>query len=156
MDITCITYCHFSLVGCSNFEIIAKCKSKWLQATRILDREIQAYRKAAAQASVDHGTLEISSVAQQQQTTTLSSSNPLIPPPPIGSTGTPATTGLNASEGTSHGFTPPPPPPPPPPAQSSNAVAEAQVTGVDDTVTVNQATSVPPPFLPTAVQQVNL
>ena len=116
------------LVGCSNFEIIAKCKTKWLQATRILDREIQAYRKAAAQASSDHGGSEIGRGAQQQHAVaTQSGANP----PPTGSTGIPPSTGLNPPEGVPQGVTPPL-------TQSSNALTEVQAIAIEDTVSVRR------------------
>ncbi|KAM3187520.1 hypothetical protein ACTXT7_002165 [Hymenolepis weldensis] len=48
--------------GCSNFEIIAKCKSKWSKAKRMLDREIITYRRAAALGQ--EGPLPITGEAQ--------------------------------------------------------------------------------------------
>ncbi|KAL5972231.1 Serine/threonine-protein kinase WNK1 [Taenia solium] len=131
-----------NIAGCSNFEIIAKCKSKWLKAKRMLDREIQAYRKAAALAESDRGALQIGGSAhkleqqqpqQQQQQTQPQSVNPLVPPQPTGPTGPLSAPVLSTPDVVPHGVVP----------TSANLMAEAVPGGVEDASAAIQASSTP-------------
>nr|CDS20373.1 serine:threonine protein kinase WNK1 [Echinococcus granulosus] len=138
-----------NIAGCSNFEIIAKCKSKWLKAKRMLDREVQAYRKAAALAESGRGALQIGGSThklqqqqpQQQQQTQPQPGNPLVPPQPTGPTCTPSAAGLSAPESVPHGITSTPP----------NLVAEASGCAEDAPIAI-QAPSTSSLFFSTSQQ----
>ncbi|KAL5109193.1 Serine/threonine-protein kinase WNK1 [Taenia crassiceps] len=141
-----------NIAGCSNFEIIAKCKSKWLKAKRMLDREIQAYRKAASLAESGRGALQIGGPAhkleqqqpqQQQQQTQQQPGNPLVPPQSAGPTGPPSAPVLSAPEVVPHGIA----------STSPNLLAEAVSAGIEDASAALQASSTPTVFFSPISQQ---
>ncbi|VDO14286.1 unnamed protein product [Rodentolepis nana] len=76
---------------CSNFEIIAKCKSKWSKAKRMLDREIMTYRRAAALSQ--EGSLPITSETQSIGSILAATAQP------TGPTGAPSPAVINSPDG---------------------------------------------------------
>uniref|UniRef100_A0A5K3EQU0 Protein kinase domain-containing protein n=1 Tax=Mesocestoides corti TaxID=53468 RepID=A0A5K3EQU0_MESCO len=127
---------------CSNFAIIGKCKTKWLKAKKLLDREIQSYRKAAslnASAAGTSGNCESSQNPFQPQSSLF-----IAPPQPSGPTGTSSPSVVNVAEGL---------PVQTPPLPSVGGTAEVVKVGTEDVLTRTEGSPAPTECLPVVSQQ---